>query len=150
MKKTVKKKMKIKKKYFKILIGILLILIIAILLLLFFPKSHDNEVAIKDNEIYAHTEEGIIKEEEYKGIKFSNISMLTEKGYTTFTADVTNISKEDISSEKLHISLKDKDGKEKIKLLAYIPGGLKVGEVKTITASAKGEFREVVSKEIVE
>ena len=76
--------------------------------------------------------------------------MLTEKGYTTFTADVTNVSKEDIKNEKLHISLKNKDGKEVIKLLAYIPGGLKVGEIKTITASAKGDFNDVVSKAIID
>ena len=140
----------IKNKNVKIIIGILLILIIAILLLKFLPKKHDNDVVIKDSEIHSHTEKGIIKEEEYKGVKFTNISMLTEKGYTTFTADVTNVSKENIETERLHISLKNKDGKEIIKLLAYIPGGLKVGEIKTITASAKGEFNDVVSKAIVD
>lgn len=134
----------------KIIIGIILIIIIVILLLLLFPKAHDNDVAVKGGEIHSHTEKGIIKEEEYKGIKFTNISMLTEKGYTTFTADVTNVSKENIETERLHISLKNKDGKEIIKLLAYIPGGLKVGEIKTITASAKGEFNDVVSKAIVD
>lgn len=140
----------LKNKNVKIIIGILIILIIAILLLLLFPKAHDNDVAVKDNGIYSHTEKGIIKEEEYKGVKFSNISMLTENGYTTFTADVTNVSKADIKNERLHISLRDKDGKEKIKLLAYIPGGLKVGEVKTVTASAKGDFKEVISKAIID
>lgn len=140
----------LKNKKSKIIIGIILILIIVILLLLLFPKAHDNDVAVKDGEIHSHTEKGIIKEEEYKGVKFTNISMLTEKGYTTFTADVTNVSKENIETEKLHISLKNKDGKEIIKLLAYIPGGLKVGEIKTITASAKGEFNDVVSKAIVD
>lgn len=138
----------LEKKNSKIIIEVLLASIMIIMFLLFLPKAHDD--VVKDNGIKAHTEEGIVKEEEYKGIKFSNISMITEKGYTTFTADVTNVSGADIDTERLHIDLKDKDGKVVIKLLAYIPNGLKSGEVKKVNASAKGEFKEIVSKEIVD
>lgn len=127
------------------------IIIITLSILFIFVGSKKNKVSIKqDNDIYAHTEENIIKEEEYSGIKYSNISMLTENDYTTFTADVTNVSDKDITNERFHISLKNKDGEEVIKLLAYIPNGLKKGEMKTITASAHGSFTDVVSKEIVE
>ena len=111
----------LKNKNIKIIIGILIILIIAILLLLLFPKAHDNDVAVKDNGIYSHTEKGIIKEEEYKGVKFSNISMLTENGYTTFTADVTNVSKADIKRvyDRLNVTFETWEGESDC--YKYIP-----------------------------
>lgn len=133
----------------KIIILIGMLFIIAILLILTVPKVK-KELSIQENNIYAHTEEGIIKEEEYQEIRFSNISMLTENDYTTFTADLTNISDSDITKERLHVLLKDKDGKEVIKYLAYFPGGLKKGETKTITAVAHGNFTDAYTKEIVE
>lgn len=128
-----------------------MVLLIVLLLIVFGSKGGSSKkIANKDSGIRAHTEEGIIKEEEFNGIKFSNISMLTEKGYTTVSADVTNVSDNDITNERLHLSLKDKDSNESVKLLVYIPNGLKKGETKTITASAHGEFSEVVSKEVME
>ena len=124
------------------------IIIIALSILFIFIGS---KVSIKqDNKIFAHTSEGIIKEVEYNGVKFSNISMLTENGYTTFSADITNVSGEDISKERLHVVLKDSNGKEVIKYLAYFPGGLKKDETKTITASAHGNFTDAEVKEITD
>ncbi len=137
-----------RKKRIVILIGILLIT--AIVVIISIPKVKNNMIAMKDNGIYAHTEEGIIKEEEYKGIKFSNISMLTKKDYTTFTADITNITDKDIKEERLHISLKDDNKKEVVKLLAYFPGGLKKDETKTIEAIAHGNFTDATNKEIID
>ena len=143
------RKIRLTKKGIVIIAALLLILIIALVLILW-PRGKDNDKNVslsKNEQIYAHTEEGIIKDEEYKGIKFSNISLLTKGNDTTFTANVTNVSDKDISDEKLHVSLKDKDGTEKVKLLAYIPGGLKKGETKVVTAIARGGFKDVVTKE---
>lgn len=136
-----------KRKKLFILIGALLIIVIALILAI--PKLK-KQVSIQDNNIYAHTDEGIIKEEEYEGIKFNNISMLTKDSYTTFTADITNTTDSDITKERLHVQLKDKDGKDVIKYLIYFPKGLKKGETKTIEAVAHGNFTDAYTKEIME
>ena len=86
-----------KRKKLVILIGIILVLFIFLLLTI--PKVKKGISKAQENNIYAHTEEGIIKEEEYEGVKFSNISMLTKDGYTTFTADITNTSDGNIEKE---------------------------------------------------
>lgn len=130
----------------KILLIMLLIMVtVTMVSLLLMPRVEDN--VIMDDRVY-HKEEGIIKEEKYSGIKFSDISMVTDNGYTTFTATVTNESENDITNERLSINLLDKNGSSLIKLLCYIPDGLKKGESKTINASAKGEFKEAFSKKI--
>ena len=132
-----------------VLIGILVFIIIVVIIISI-PKTKKNLSKTQDNGIYAHTEEGIIKEEEYEGIEFKNISMLTEDGYTTFTSDITNTSDSDIEKERLHIVLKDENDKEVLKYLAYFPGGLKKNETKTITATAQGNFTNAKTKIIVE
>lgn len=137
-----------KRKKLVILIGIILVLFIFLLLTI--PKVKKGISKDQENNIYAHTEEGIIKEEEYEGVKFSNISMLTKDGYTTFTADITNIADSNIEKERLHVQLRDKEGKDVIKYLAYFPGGLKKGETKTIEAVAHGNFTDAYTKEIME
>ena len=137
-----------KKRKLIIIIGILFLLIG--ILLLTIPKVKKGLTKAQENNIYAHTEEGIIKEEEYEGIKFSNISMLTKDGYTTFTADITNIADSNIEKERLHVQLRDKEGKDVIKYLAYFPGGLKKNETKTIEAVAHGNFEDAYTKEIME
>ncbi|MBR2840454.1 MAG: FxLYD domain-containing protein [Bacilli bacterium] len=134
----------------KVVLVVLLVIIIIGVVLFSIPKVKKNMVKLEDNGIYAHTEEGIIKEEEYDGIKFSNISMLTKDGYTTFTSDITNTSDSDIEKERLHIILKDENDKEALKYLAYFPGGLKKGETKTITATAHGNFTNVKTKIITD
>lgn len=101
-------------------------------------------------ERFAHTEASIIEEETYNGLKFSNISLITDDGYTTFTADVTNVSEEVSTVENVHIELKDENGTVVISLVGNVGAGLEPGATKTLTASAKGEFRSVVSKTITE
>ena len=55
-----------------------------------------------------------------------------------------------IEKETYNIKLKDKNNKEVVTLLAYLPGGIKKDETKTVTASVQGEYKEVTSKEITE
>ena len=148
-KKTVKKQtLKISK--IKLILSIFLGLLLIISLTMTLSKSHKKHPIKNDNGIIANNNEEIIKEEKYKGITFTNISLLTENGYTTFKANAKNDSESDIKMESMHVSLKDSDGKEVVKLLIYIPNGLKKGEEKTVTASVKGELKTVVSKAIVD
>ena len=140
---------KIKEKMnLKVMIGIILIVLLIILFLII--KNHNNKVAINDNGVYVYSSLELVKDVEYKGLKFTNISMTSEKGYTTFTCDVTNTTDKDIEKETYNIKLKDKNNKEVVTLLAYLPGGIKKGETKTVTASTQGEYKEITSKEITE
>ena len=139
----------IAKKRLLLLLISLIILVVGVILLIM-PKGGKRIVDKKDNGIIANTNKEIIKEEVYKGIKFDNISLHTKDGQTTFTANITNTLKEDINIERLHIILKDNDGKEVVRLLVSISNGLKKGEKRSITASASGSYNGVASKEIVD
>ncbi|MBR3897949.1 MAG: FxLYD domain-containing protein [Bacilli bacterium] len=138
-------------KYSKIILGTLLVVLVAVPLLFTNnkPKNQGKKIAqSQDAETFAHTEENIIKEEEYEGLKITNITLITDKGYTTFSADVTNTREEPTNFENVNIELQDKDGNTVITLLGNIGTGLKKGETRTITASAKGEFKTVTAKSI--
>lgn len=150
--------MKTKKLENKVNTGYLKILIAGFLLIMgvipFIVKTLPLKKEVKQKKIeykgkeFKHIEEGIVKDEKVEGVKFSNIVFYTKDGQTTFTADVTNISNKDIKTEDFDIDLLDKKDKAVITLRANIPNGLKKGETKKVTASAKGEFKNVVSKAI--
>lgn len=127
----------------KIILASLLIIISTILLIVSIPKE-------KKEKNYNNTKKGVIERVDYNGVKFTNISLVTENGYTTFKATVTNNSETDIKDEELYINLKDKDGNVIVKLLGFIPDGLKKGESKKIVSSVKGDYSEAYSKEIVD
>lgn len=135
--------------YLKIVLGgLLLVLLVLTMWLKLKPVNNTKKIAKSEDKIYAHTDEGIVKEENLEGLKFSNISLITENDYTTFTCDVTNTSDSDINMENVDIVLKDKDDKTVITLLGNIGDTMKPSDIRTVTASAKGEFKDVVAKVI--
>ena len=74
--------------------------------------------------------------------------MITENGYSTFTADVTNIAQNNSTISDVDIILQDKDGNEVITLRGNIGEHLKPNETRTITAVTKGELKDVTAKAI--
>ena len=137
-------------KYSKIILGALLIVLVAVPFVINMkPKKAPKKLAkTTEEKTFAHTEDGIIKEEEYEGLKITNITMITNNGYTTFSADVTNTNAEPTNFENVNIELKDEEGNVIITLLGNIGTGLKQNETRTITASAKGDFKTVATKSI--
>ena len=131
----------------KIIIFGLLLIIALVSLFISIKKEKGNKI---ENEIFRHREEGIVKEEEYKGIKITNIKMVTDGDYTTFSATATNTSDKDINIENFYINLKNKNGNSIAKLLGFIPEGLKKGESKKINSTAKGKFKNAFTKEIID
>ena len=103
---------------------------------------------ITEGNTLKHVSEEIIKKEKIQGVEFSNITLTTKDGQTTFTANVTNVTNKDIKTENFDIDLLDKNDKVVITLRANIPNGLKKHETKQVNASAKGDFKNVVSKAI--
>lgn len=145
-----KQVMEFVEKYRNYLIAILAV-IIALIAGLTISNKLINKNKIADNTdsgIVANTKEGIIKEEVYEGLKFSNISLITENGYTTFSADVTNTTDTDNNISDVNIVLKDKNDNAVITLRGNIGDTLKSGETRTITAVTKGNFKSVVTKTI--
>lgn len=131
-----------------ILGGLLAILLVISLWFALKPNTKKFSSSNDGKEIFAHTEEGIIKDEQLDGLKFTNISLITDKGYTSFTCDVTNTSEDNIDVSNVNIELKDKNDNTVVTLIGNIGSKLKPGELRVITASARGEFRNVVSKRI--
>lgn len=130
---------------------VLIIIIIAIVIALTLTSnSKGKNLSQNTDQISAITTEGIIKEEEYKGLKFTNISLIKEKNMYTMTLDVTNTTNEAIEIQKVNIPLKDKKGNEIITLLGYIGDKLEPKETRTITASTSSDLSKVVTKEITE
>ena len=130
-----------------IFIVVIIVLITGLIISFGFDKEQIAKNEIQD--IAANTSPDIIKQENYEGLKFTNISLITENGYSTFSADVTNIMQTDSNIGDVNIVLKDKDGNEVITLRANIPGeSLKPNETKTITAVTKANLLNVTAKEI--
>ena len=136
----------------KIPLLIFLVVIIALIVGLIISFGFRKEkigLAKNDNQgASANTSQNVIKEETYENLKFSNVSLITENGYSTFTADVTNISTNNSDISDVDIVLQDKDGNEVITLRGNIGEPLKPNETRTITAVTKGELKNVTAKAI--
>lgn len=139
-------------KKYKMILLLFLVAIIALVIGLVMSFGFDKEkLAIKEGEkITANTKADVIKEETYEGLKFTNISLIAENGYSTFSADVTNITQIDSKISDVNIVLKDKDGNEVITLRGNIGEPLKPNETRTITAVTKGNLKDVTAKVINE
>lgn len=133
--KKIKEKLKrLTKKQWIIIGGVLLVIIIALVVGLTIKDNKQEDLAIKDKKVVINNSEGIIKETTYNDLTINNIILLSKGDYSTFTATVTNNSKEDKNIEDFDIVLKNGD-REVVTLYAYLGETLKKGESREITAS---------------
>ena len=128
---------------------VIIALIIGLIVSFNMNDKKDNITKNEDEGMVANTNEGIINEATYQNLQFSNISLISEDGYSTFSADVTNTAATDSNIADVNIVLKDKDGNEIITLRGNIGEPLKPNETRTITAVTKGKFDNATTKEIV-
>lgn len=155
MKKSKKQNiMNIIKKHKMPLIALLVVIVSLVIGLIISFGFEKEKLAANNNnneqKVVANTEEGVIKEETFQELQFTNISLISENGYSTFTADVTNMGQEDSNVSDVNIVLQDKDGNEVITLRGNIGTTLKPNETRTITAVTKGELKGVTTKVIAE
>lgn len=54
----------------------------------------------------------VVKEKEVDGLKFTNVSLITDEGMSTYEVTVTNVSGNTYSLKNITVVFKDKDGKE--------------------------------------
>ena len=133
-------------------------IVLAVILLMVFAITNivselkDNP---KESKISANVNTEVIQNTDFKGLKLSNISLIRNKETKqyTFTAYVTNTTKEKINVKQVDIVLKNKKGEELITLLGDIgQDGLEANATKTITASVSDsiDLSKATTKEIKE
>ncbi len=137
----------------KLFLIVFLVVIVALTVGIIISLRFDKEkiqIAKNENEngLVANTRKDVIKDEKYEGLEFTNISLISENGYSTFTADVTNVSQTDSTISDVDIILQDKNGNEVITLRGNIGEPLKPNETRTITAVTKGNLKNVTAKAI--
>ena len=137
----------------KLFLIVFLVVIVALTVGIIISLRFDKEkiqIAKNENEngLVANTRKDVIKNEKYEGLEFTNISLISENGYSTFTADVTNVSQTDSTISDVDIILQDKNGNEVITLRGNIGEPLKPNETRTITAVTKGNLKNVTAKAI--
>ena len=92
----------------KTLLAAILSVLAIVSLIFLIPIGNDE--TIKEDKEYIYNKKEISKDEEYRGIKLTNIKMTEKNGYTTFTATATNDSENDIEIEKFYINILDSRG----------------------------------------
>ncbi len=103
-------------------------------------KNKDNYPKLPDTVNY-----DISKKQTVDGIVFDNIVVIkNENGMTHFRANITNSNKSNYSIKSVHVTFKNKKGKEITTLVPYIETKLKPNEVKRITATTAEDLSKAV------
>ena len=86
-------------------------------------------------EIKVNTNKDVIKDQEVDGIKMTNTSMVTTNGITKLVTNVANDSNVHYKLDEYTIIIKDKEGKEIVRIPGYVGDTIKAGETRTINSS---------------
>lgn len=139
------------KKKLKIFIPIILFLLLIIIIVII---NNNNKVATsngtKKEIVTANTNENIIKNETYNGLRFTNIALVNYNGMYTFTANVENITNETIDSKDLDLIFYDKNNEEIAKLIIWIPEPILAHSITEVTASSRANLSLAIKKKITE
>ena len=141
------------KTYQDVIIPVIIVIVVILLSFILFlvaNKTTDNTGEKDENKVKAITEKGVIKDEEFHGLKFTNTVLVKKGNIYTLSMDVKNTSKETVNVTSVDIPIKDKKGDEIITLLGYIGKELKPDEQVTIIASTSTDLSKAYTKEIAE
>lgn len=83
-------------------------------------KPDDNKDNTAITEPSANTEDGIVGEQTIDGLKFTNITLISEGESTVYTADVVNTTDAVIDAKSFNVTFKDNDGKEIATALVFV------------------------------
>ena len=87
------------------------------------------------------------KNQKIENFKMTNTSLKYDGGYSTLETDVKNISNETNYLKSFDIIVKDKSGKEMIKLVGYIGEEISAGETKKIISKTDMDLSKAGSVE---
>ena len=110
-------------------------------------KKEENKKTETTEEVKVNTNKEVVKEQEVEGIKMTNTSLRTENGISTLQTDVTNSTSTDYKLDEYTIIVKDKDGKEIVRMPGYVGDTIKAGETKTINSSVDIDLSNAASIE---
>lgn len=101
----------------------------------------------KKEETVVNTEKEVIKDQKVEVFKMTNTSLTYDGSLSTLVTEVTNTSKETQHIKTFNIIVKDKDGKQMVKMLGYIGEEIPGGESRTITSSTNMDISKAASVE---
>ncbi len=128
---------------------VLLVFIAVISFLLINNNENENSKKKVNNDVKeAITEQGIIKDETFGNLNFTNTTLIKDSKQYVLSMDVINPTQDEINMETINIDLKDKDGNLVVVLLGNIGDPMKPGETRTITSSVKIDLSKVKYKVI--
>lgn len=146
---TNKKGLKIDKKVLIAIVAVIVVIIVVVAVV-FLTRDKKENVATNEDGTTAITEQGVIKDESYGGLNFSNTTLIKDGNMYTLSMDVTNPTNDAIDLEQVGIDMKDDKGNTIITLYGYIGEPMAAGETRTITSSTETDLSKVTSKTIVE
>lgn len=104
----------------------------------------------EENQPIVNTNENVVKDQEVNGLSFVNTSLVYENGSSTLITEVTNNTGADYNLGDFYIIVKDENGSEMIRLLAYVGDVIPAGETRTVSAGTDMDLSKAASIEYTE
>lgn len=118
-------------------------------------KTNDNKKPDDNNgntiitEPSANTEDGVVGEQTIDGLKFTNVTLISEGESTVYTADVVNTTDTAIDVKSFNIIFRDKDGKEIVTILVFVGSNIAPNESVPVSSSVDMSLLNAKSAEYV-
>ena len=112
----------------------ILIISVTMLLALGLVTGCGKKEETKSEESY-NTNSGVVGDKVVEELNLTNTSLVSKGNYSTLVTLVTNPTSEDKEVRIFNIYVKDKDGKEIVKLQGYVGDVVPAGESREITSN---------------
>ena len=112
-------------------------------------KKDDNKENTTVTEPSANTDDAVVGEQTIDGLKFTNITLISEGESTVYTADVVNTTDAAIDVKSFNVTFKDKDGKEIVTILVFVGSNIAPNESASVSASVDMSLLNAKSVEYV-
>lgn len=112
-------------------------------------KPDDNNGNTTITEPSANTDDAVVGEQTIDGLKFTNITLISEGESTVYTADVVNTTDAAIDVKSFNVTFKDKDGKEIVTILVFVGSNIAPNESASVSSSVDMSLLNAKSVEYV-
>lgn len=112
-------------------------------------KKDDNKENTTVTEPSANTDAAVVGEQTIDGLKFTNITLISEGESTVYTADVVNTTDAAIDVKSFNVTFKDKDGKEIVTILVFVGSNISPNESASVSSSVDMSLLNAKSVEYV-
>ena len=112
-------------------------------------KKDDNKENTTVTEPSANTDAAVVGEQTIDGLKFTNITLISEGESTVYTADVVNTTDAAIDVKSFNVTFKDKDGKEIVTILVFVGSNIAPNESASVSSSVDMSLLKAKSVEYV-